>query len=77
MCLTDRTATAPIARMDESKIPPVSGRRSDLRREREAAALRANLLRRKQQQRAREVPAAMVPCEDDRGGSGDDAPDQP
>ena len=53
--------------MDDGKKTPASGslpgpsRRADVRREREAEALRANLRKRKQQQRARETPVRAEP----------------
>ena len=49
---------------------PKTQGRADSRREREADALRANLRRRKEQQRARETPARELPAR----GEADDAP---
>jgi hypothetical protein len=57
--------------MDQSKTPLPAGRSpeplrrssTDARREREAEALRANLRKRKEQQRARETPARGMPDE--------------
>jgi hypothetical protein len=51
--------------MDQGKKPSLPPRQSatDLRREREADALRANLRKRKEQQRAREAPARKEPTE--------------
>jgi hypothetical protein len=53
-CLTSGAAAGPIVLMDQGKKPRPSA--TDLRREREAAALRANLRKRKEQQHARETP---------------------
>jgi hypothetical protein len=47
--------------MDQGKIPRQSA--TDSRREREADALRANLRKRKEQQRARQAPAPKEPNE--------------
>jgi hypothetical protein len=58
-CLTPRRAVAPIRGMSKDAISrPKSPRQlaADNRREREAEALRANLRKRKEQQRSREVP---------------------
>jgi len=58
--LTREGAAVPIAAMDEDRTqPPKQPERSaaEIRRAREAEALRANLRRRKEQQRARETPA--------------------
>jgi hypothetical protein len=56
-------AAGPIAPMhNDGKSPPKSPRQAatDARREREAEALRANLRKRKEQQRARALPKGEV-----------------
>ncbi len=53
---------------------PKSPGRANIRREREADALRANLRRRKEQQRARETPAAEIPARDATDGASPDTP---
>jgi hypothetical protein len=57
--------------MDQGRTQMPPARRSDIRREREAEALRENLRKRKDQQRARVAPAAEKPrteTPDDKSG---------
>jgi hypothetical protein len=75
--LTTWPGFGPIYAMDQDKPrpPPKSPPRSgaEIRREREAEALRANLRKRKEQQRAREAPTRAEPrepLEDTPGGGG-------
>jgi hypothetical protein len=60
MCLTDGRVTGPIQTMDDDQASPANRppHRSvtEIRRAREAEALRENLRRRKDQQRARATP---------------------
>jgi hypothetical protein len=61
--LTRAALAGPIAGMpDDHSVAPKGRSAAEARREREAEALRANLRRRKQQQRAREVPDRAIPA---------------
>jgi hypothetical protein len=58
--------------MDEDNTGKARRSAADLRREREADALRANLRRRKEQQRAREAPGQGETEEQRPGDKSDD-----
>jgi hypothetical protein len=60
-CLTSGATAGPIVSMKQGKKPRPSA--TELRREREATALRANLRKRKEQQHARETPTPKARTE--------------